>query len=71
MNMTIVITLCMGVVYHMDEFHLEVMGGIRTHKHIIFLYNIKQQWLHPFDTPDGKPMQHPPLFIVYTLTFGQ
>lgn len=30
------------------------------------LYNIKQQWPHPFDTPDGKPMQHPPVF-----TFGQ
>lgn len=41
MNMTIVITLCMGVVYHMDEFHLEVMGGIRTHKHIIFFVQYK------------------------------
>lgn len=48
----------MGVVYHMDEFHWE--GGWESgHKHIIFLYNIKQQWPHPFDTPDGNPCNTP------------
>lgn len=55
MNMTIVITLCTGVVYHMDEFHWEMMGNQDTQAHYFILYNIKQQWPHPFDTSDGHP----------------
>lgn len=39
MNKTIVVTLFTGVVYHMDEFHLEVMG-IRKHKHVIYFFTI-------------------------------
>lgn len=68
MNMTIVVTLCTGVVYHMDEFHWGVMG-IQTHKaHYFFLYNIKQQRPPPVWHTRWQPMQHP-LLIVYTSTF--
>lgn len=60
MNMTKVITLRTGVFfYHMDDFHREVTEGGgesgRTSTLLFFLYNIKQQWPHPFDTPDGNP----------------
>lgn len=57
MNLSIIIRLCTGVVCHMDEFHWEMMGGNQdTQAHyFFFLYNIKQQWPHPFDTPDGNP----------------
>lgn len=40
MNMTIVITLCTGVVYHMDEFHWEVIGNQDTQAHYFFFCTI-------------------------------
>lgn len=55
MNKTIVVTLFTGVVYHMDEFHLEVMGNQETQARYLFFYNIKQQWRHLSGTPDGNP----------------
>lgn len=45
--------------------------GIRTHKHISFFIQYKTATAPSFDITRWWPMQHPPLFIVYTLTFGQ
>lgn len=70
MNMTIVITLCTGAVYHMDEFHWEVMGNQDTQAHYFFV-QYKTAMAPSIWYTRWQPMQHPPLFIVYTLTSEQ
>lgn len=42
-------------------------GGIRTHKHIIIFVQYKTAMAPSIWYTRWKPMQHPPLFIVYTL----
>lgn len=44
--------------------------GIRTHKHIFFV-QYKTAMAPSIGYTRWQPMQYPPLFIVYTLTFGQ
>lgn len=68
MNMTIVITLCTGVVYHMDEFHWEVIGNQDTQAHYFFFVQYKTAMAPSIWYTRWQPMQHPPLFIVFTLT---
>lgn len=71
MNKTIVVTLFTGVVYHMDEFHLEVMGNQETQARYFIFLQYKTAVAPSIRYTRWKPMQNPPHFIVLTLTSGQ